>query len=252
MTTRKSLKHLLCLIAFVCFSATAFAQVPQDCGAMDCPGRCGRFIDQNGDGFCDRGRLSNPVKTTEPEAVTTPAKSEVKTEVKPESEVKKQTETKAEIGAKKEVAAQSAVQTEAVPDKVEAAEEATAEKAPAEAETKPVKAKSPYSLILISAITLGLYLLTFILVKANVMKKATHRKIWNVALLITGLVSCLLGFFLVIQINYNLKMEWLWTVKLYHVQFGIAMTLIMIIHILWHMNYWKSIVTLKKKSEEPR
>lgn len=252
MTTRKSLKHLLCLIAFVCFSATAFAQVPQDCGAMDCPGRCGRFIDQNGDGFCDRGRLSNPVKTTEPEAVTTPAKSEVKTEVKPESEVKKQTETKTENETPKEANVQSTAQTETMPDVAEATTVTIEEEAAVENEPAPIQNKSPYSLILISAITLGLYLLTFILVKANVMKKATHRKIWNVALLITGLVSCLLGFFLVIQINYNLKMEWLWTVKLYHVQFGIAMTLIMIIHILWHMNYWKSIVTLKKKSEEPR
>lgn len=252
MTTRKSLKHFLCLIAFVCFSATAFAQVPQDCGAMDCPGRCGRFIDQNGDGFCDRGRLSNPVKTTEPEAVTTPAKSEVKTEVKPESEVKKQTETKTENETPKEANVQSTAQTETMPDVAEATTVTIEEEAAVENEPAPIQNKSPYSLILISAITLGLYLLTFILVKANVMKKATHRKIWNVALLITGLVSCLLGFFLVIQINYNWKMEWLWTVKLYHVQFGIAMTLIMIIHILWHMNYWKSIVTLKKKSEEPR
>lgn len=78
------------------------------------------------------------------------------------------------------------------------------------------------------------------------MKKISHRKIWNILLLITGLVSCLLGFFLVIQINYNLKMDWLWTIKLYHVQFGIAMTVIMVIHILWHTNYWKSIFNSKK------
>lgn len=110
----------------------------------------------------------------------------------------------------------------------------------------PVKNKSPYSLILISSITIGLYLLTSILVKVDKLKKATHRKIWNVMLLVTALVSCLLGFFLVIQINYNMKMEWLWTVKLYHVQFGIAMTIIAVIHILWHMNYWKSIVKKNK------
>ncbi len=82
------------------------------------------------------------------------------------------------------------------------------------------------------------------------MRKITHRKIWNIMLLITALVSCLLGFFLVIQINYGLKMDWLRTVKYYHVQFGIAMTVIAVFHIFWHLNYWKNIIDRRGGSEK--
>ena len=38
----------------------------QDCPQVDCPGICGRFVDADGDGFCDHGKLSQP--KTEPKA----------------------------------------------------------------------------------------------------------------------------------------------------------------------------------------
>lgn len=242
-------RFLFCLIALIMTAATTYGQVAQDCGALDCPGRCGRFIDQNGDGFCDRGRLSKPAKVVEPEVVATPtpveeAATQVKEQTQNKTQDKVQAKTENKTAERTTVSAndnEPAANVTATENPVE--ESATEEAAP----EAPAKVKSPYSLILLTALTLGLYLISAILVKANVWKKATHRKVWNVLLLITGLVSCLLGFFLVIQINYNLKMEWLWTVKLYHVQFGIAMTLIMVIHILWHMNYWKSIFKAKKQ-----
>lgn len=249
MKRLKNHRFLFCLIALIMTAATTYGQVAQDCGALDCPGRCGRFIDQNGDGFCDRGRLSKPAKVVEPEVVATPtpveeAATQVKEQTQNKTQDKVQAKTENKTAERTTVSANDnkpAANVTATENPVE--ELATEEVAP----EAPAKVKSPYSLILLTALTLGLYLISAILVKANVWKKATHRKVWNVLLLITGLVSCLLGFFLVIQINYNLKMEWLWTVKLYHVQFGIAMTLIMVIHILWHMNYWKSIFKAKKQ-----
>jgi len=242
---------LFCLVALFLATNLTYAQVQQDCGATDCPGRCGRFIDQNGDGFCDRGQLSKPAKAVEPKTPVTPvtvsepevAKTPVKTEDK--SATTKDAATVKNSDRKETTTTPTPAAT--TPTEKPTANEEICESADkldvaetTEEET-PVKTKSPYSLILISSITLGLYILSVILVKANVWKKATHRKVWNVLLLITGLVSCLFGFFLVIQINYNLKMDWFWTVKLYHVQLGIAMTIIMVIHILWHLNYWKSV-----------
>ena len=249
MKKMKNIRRILCLLALVLTTALTYGQVAQDCGALDCPGRCGRFIDQNGDGFCDRGRLSKPVKVAEPEVVATPTPVE-----EAATQVKEQTQTKTQDKVQAKTENKTAERTTVSANDNEPAANVTATENPVEesateeaAPEAPAKVKSPYSLILLTALTLGLYLISAILVKANVWKKATHRKVWNVLLLITGLVSCLLGFFLVIQINYNLKMEWLWTVKLYHVQFGIAMTLIMVIHILWHMNYWKSIFKAKKQ-----
>ena len=224
----------------------ASAQVVQDCGAIDCPGRCGRFIDQNGDGFCDRGRLSSPAPTTQSTTETDASKDEVVPPVNTK-------DTKGTKGSPaqtikedpKEVNTEN-ITTSQEPSTEEVAEEVATEEEPAD--TTPQK--KPYDLILITALTLGLYALTFILVKTNVLKKTTHRKIWNSILLITALVSCLLGFFLVLQINYGWKMDWFWKVKFYHVEFGIAMTIVALFHIFWHMNYWKTLFKKRDNKQE--
>ena len=236
----------------------ASAQVVQDCGAIDCPGRCGRFIDQNGDGFCDRGRLSSPAPATQSSSETTDEKTQESPNGHSDSKritTKDTKDTKGTEDAKntKESPAQTVkeepkeVNTENIATSQEPSTEAVAEEeTTVEKPADNTPQKKPYDLILITALTLGLYALTFILVKANVLKKTTHRKIWNSILLITALVSCLLGFFLVLQINYGWKMDWFWKVKFYHVEFGIAMTIVALFHIFWHMNYWK---TLFKKRE---
>ena len=233
----------------------AAAQVVQDCGAIDCPGRCGRFIDQNGDGFCDRGRLSSPAPTTQSTAETDASKAESA----PTENTKGTKNTKDAKGTKntKESPAQTAkeepkevnaenIATSQEPSTEEVAEEDITAEEPADSTPQ----KKPDDFILITALTLGLYALTFILVKANVLKKTTHRKIWNSILLITALVSCLLGFFLVLQINYGWKMDWFWKVKFYHVEFGIAMTIVALFHIFWHMNYWKTLFKKRDNKQE--
>lgn len=218
-------------------TAVSFAQVAQDCGAVDCPGRCGRFIDQNGDGFCDRGRLSTPAPTP---ATPDTEQSTKDTQNTTSKIIKKHTTTPPKVETNKQNQQPITQTVNEHQETLTTTEVARTEIEPETETPTPVKNKSPYSLILISCLTIGGYIISSILVISQKMKKATHRKIWNFILLFTGLASCLLGFFLVIQINYNLKMEWLWTVKLYHVQFGIAMTIVMIIHILWHINYWKT------------
>jgi hypothetical protein len=99
-----------------------------------------------------------------------------------------------------------------------------------------------YDLIFVSSITLGLYFLTLILYKRNIIKRIHHRKLWNLLLLLTFLVSCLFGFFLVIQLNYNVAMSAFKTLMYWHVEIGIAMTIIAVIHILWHLTYFKNML----------
>jgi len=251
-------KIILALMLLVGTCLFATAQVVQDCGAIDCPGRCGRFIDQNGDGFCDRGRLSNPAPATQSTAETDASKEQVVSNVASKN-TKDTKDTKDAKDAKdtkstpaqtiKEVSNKEASESiETVPEPSN--EAVTEEETPVEEPADNTPQKKPYDLILITALTLGLYALTFILVKANVLKKTTHRKIWNSILLITALVSCLLGFFLVFQINYGWKMDWFWKVKFYHVEFGIAMTIVAIFHIFWHMNYWKTLFKKRENKQE--
>lgn len=88
--------------------------------------------------------------------------------------------------------------------------------------------------------TLTLYIVSVILVKVKIIKKVTHRKFWNVILLITCLVSCLLGVYVVFAQMYSLPMNYMTLMQL-HVDFGISMTIVVIIHILWHLKYWKNL-----------
>lgn len=244
------MKKTILIFLLALIAIPSFAQV--DCPQTDCPGRCGRFIDENGDGFCDHGHLSSQTEAKATETAVPAGNTHATSENKnttPKSQTKEPADQAAASPIEKHdpdgmTGATTPAPEEARPD----------QSAPATNETEPdgneTSSRSPYHLILISLLTIGLYAFTFILVKTKVMKLATHRKIWNVLLLISALVSCLLGFFLVIQINYDIKMDWFWTVKLLHVEFGIAMTIIALFHILWHTNYWKSLFRNKKKEEQ--
>ncbi|HHW60048.1 MAG: hypothetical protein WBL11_07615 [Bacteroidales bacterium] len=102
--------------------------------------------------------------------------------------------------------------------------------------------KRSYNLIEIGATTIILYLLSWILSKNKVISKRLHKRIWNLLLLISFLVSCLLGILLIIQINYDFPHKVLYNDFLYwHVQIGIVMVLIGIFHALWHIPYFKKI-----------
>lgn len=231
---KKFFAAILFLFAF-CLNS----QAKQDCDVIDCPGQCGRFTDQNGDGFCDHEGLSKPsaepvlnADTAKPEKVAVKKKTADKP---PVSTAGKTTEKETEnaVPQSPSVLTDTATSTELVP---------------ATEEQPKQRRKSPYDLLLISGLTLVLYAFSAILVKVNILKKATHRKIWNVVLLVTAIVSCLSGFFLVIQINYGIAMQSMRTFRYWHVQFGIPMTIVAVIHILWHINYWKSLVHSNKRN----
>ena len=196
---------------------------------INCTGECGRFFDENGDSFCDNGLVQKEETITE--TITTQVE-----EVEPKQEVKKQEE--------KPVIQQEIKLEEPIITTQTQTEQIIVEKTEIQPEKK--KTKKPYNIILITSIVLLAYLLTFILVKAGKLKKLSHRKIWNVILLITFLVSCLLGFLLALQINYGFCMDWFRSFLKWHVEFGIAMTIIAVIHIVWHYKYYTTMISKKK------
>ena len=230
------MKKITLFLLFFVFAVTA-TMAQQDCPQVDCPGICGRFVDANGDGFCDHGRLSAQEKNaasaeqTAPSAQTPQPKKPAKT-VSDESTTATQEVT--------ETAETPVVETTVAEPK--AATEAT------DGNEEPVEAPKPfrYPLFTILGITLALYLFTFVMVKTGKMAKPTHRKIWNVTLGITCLVSCLLGVVLAFLINYGIRPTCYVTLLHWHVYFGIAMTLIAIFHIFWHTEYFKAIFKRKK------
>lgn len=97
---------------------------------------------------------------------------------------------------------------------------------------------SPYLLIPLCILVTMLYLVSSMLARFGMLKPSQHRKIWNSILLLTFLVSISLGLLLAIQANY--KLEWPLVKKLlkWHVDFGIAMSLVALFHLYRHGRYY--------------
>ncbi|MBN2520053.1 MAG: hypothetical protein JXB17_06090 [Bacteroidales bacterium] len=109
---------------------------------------------------------------------------------------------------------------------------------------------TPYPLFPISITTILFYLLSYYLSKQNILKVKTHRKIWNIILLITFLVTALIGLTLVIKINYKLEIPFYEKLLSWHVEFGIGMALVAIFHLLWHLKYYLDLFKIEKSTQQ--
>lgn len=98
-----------------------------------------------------------------------------------------------------------------------------------------------YDLILISVLTICFYILTSLLYRFKIIKRTTHRKIWNFILLFMAIVALLGGFIIIIQLKYGILIKLLNQLMFWHVEAGISMTIIAVIHILWHRRYFLKI-----------
>lgn len=240
-------KTLLTFQIFTLFILIIPLQAKAQCpwNRVNCSHGCGRHIDENGDGFCDHSIIDKSLLQPKEE------EKEVLKEIQQQEKIIKEEPTEISINKSqknqkdkhngiglnqrnKNKKKSETIDNQKIQDTI------TEEKIIIPIQKPSQKAK-PYDLILISFITFVLYSITFILSKLNLLRKIYHRRIWNFILLLTFLLSCLLGFFLVIQINYDFVMEWFRTVLYWHVQIGISMTIISIFHIFWHLKYFQNI-----------
>ena len=106
-----------------------------------------------------------------------------------------------------------------------------------------------YHLLSISLPLIALYLIGCILLKKKIISPVTHRKFWNILLLISFLISGILGILSVIRINFNTPIRLPFNILLWHVEAGIAMTVISVFHALWHWAYFKNLFIIKKRKK---
>jgi len=99
-----------------------------------------------------------------------------------------------------------------------------------------------YYFVPIAIILFILYLVTLSLSRKKKIKLLQHRKIWNVILLITFLISGIFGIILAIIISYGIKLPFYSDLLFWHVEMGIAMAIISIFHIAWHWKYFKKMI----------
>jgi len=109
----------------------------------------------------------------------------------------------------------------------------------------PEKSNSPqgnklsyYLLPILLSVTI-LYGISYFMSARGVIRQVIHRKIWNMFLLITTVVSALLGLVLVLRVDFNVNITLPFDVLFWHVETGIAMGLIAVFHMLWHWRYFQ-------------
>ncbi len=107
----------------------------------------------------------------------------------------------------------------------------------------PTRAKYPF---IIPSITLLLvYLYTYSLYKAKIIKRITHLRIWNVVLLFSFIICGILALLLIIRINYGSTFDFLpFNILYWHVEIGLLMLIVCSFHIANHYKYF--LVMIKK------
>lgn len=239
---------LIPIIFLICLSNSIIAQSLCRFNSIDCINGCGRFVDNNGDGFCDLGLLSKLLKVNDTSKIVSDTSKVVTNDTIKVNDAKvfSNNETKAnKIVIETKNYKQSTIDSQQTNDTAKIVIVADNQDNQNNSTNSKKEKKKPYDLISISLATFALYLFTLFLSKKKVISKRSHRQVWNVILLTTFLVSCLFGFFLVIQINYHFALKIIKTIIYWHVQVGIAMTLIAVFHFLWHLKYYLNMLKSK-------
>ncbi|MFA7170790.1 MAG: hypothetical protein WC180_02255 [Candidatus Paceibacterota bacterium] len=98
-----------------------------------------------------------------------------------------------------------------------------------------------YNFFLISAVTLGAYGVSWFLVKKKSLTLFQHRKIWNIILLVSFLVSGVFGMLITFLIDSGIRVSFYPNILRLHVELGIVMALVSSIHLLWHKQYYRNV-----------
>ena len=209
---------LATVVLTLALPATALAW--DDCprGEVDCvyPGECARYIDTNGDGICDHSQAEPSASTTQETLVALVSSATTSTDT---------TAT---------TAAETTSTTLAVA--------ALTSQTPTGGDSGGISFLTHYYISPIAVVFFLVYAASFLLYKTKCIRVTTHRKIWNVLLLATFLVTGIFGLILAIQLDYELPFQIPVDLLFWHVEAGIVMTLISLFHIGWHFKYYANLL----------
>ncbi len=233
----------ICILINIFLNVTAQETCPKE--RVNCTHHCRRYTDENKNDTCDLSEayiksIAQKSIALQPKIPELPkADSPVitpqteNTPVAAEDNSKNTTQGKKTAGSLKAIVAPTAdtdIQRQAVA--VQGSDGSGKHNKPGKKNT------SPYHFITVSVATMSGYVLSMILVAVHFIKRSMHRKFWNLILLVSFLISGLLGIFLAIQINYDLPVKNLTPYYLLHVDAGIIMAILSLIHFYWHRKYY--------------
>jgi hypothetical protein len=128
---------------------------------------------------------------------------------------------------------------------------AEVQEAAAAAETSGMEFAPPrYYVSPVAIVFLLVYAISFVLYKTKSIRVTTHRKIWNVLLLATFLVTGMFG--LILAIGISVDPPWLLPRSLlfWHVETGVVMSFISFFHLGWHLRYYLAVLTRRSRAHK--
>ncbi|MFO7843219.1 MAG: hypothetical protein R6V16_05355 [Bacteroidales bacterium] len=101
-----------------------------------------------------------------------------------------------------------------------------------------------YGFLPIAASALIVYLISYFFTRTPKFKFTTHRRVWNLLLLISFMVTGMLGMFMAFVISFGLDISYPYTILKIHVGFGIVWFIIATFHFLWHLSYFRKSIKI--------
>ncbi len=104
----------------------------------------------------------------------------------------------------------------------------------------------------LAIVFLLVYGASFLFYRTRLMRVATHRKIWNVLLMITFLITGIFGLILAIGISSNPPLQLPSWLLFWHVETGIVMCFISLFHLGWHAQYYAKMLVPRRRGRRER
>lgn len=98
-----------------------------------------------------------------------------------------------------------------------------------------------YEFVPISLIVIFLYLITCLFIKEKVISKSVQMKIWNIIILFNSLIVVFISLIHTFIIEYGIDTPLAPTTLFWHVEFGIALVPIALIHIYLYRKVFRRI-----------
>jgi hypothetical protein len=207
-------------------------------GETNCnyPGKCRLYIDTNGDKICDRSQSSPGTITTTPTVKGTT--SAIGT-YSPGPSIPATLSATPNSSEKTVLAA-------VLPDN-SSNTSFTSDQNTLDPNPEVLEPKQSYYFVPILLIIIILYTFTWMLSAKKLIRNLLHRRIWNLVLLVSMLVSALLGIFLILVADFNIGIALPFNILFWHVEAGIALGIVGILHIIWHWRYFAKMIKSNAK-----
>ena len=227
------MKYLITLMLTILVNEKVNSQCADS--MIDCTGQCGKFIDLNHDNFCDYSILSIIKKSEVKDSFVAEKIERNFVEINHKESIQKANQLKKNSRLspiiKCTVTKDCTISNSIIPSSTNRNNK------------KPIPSQSPYHLLSILIPMLIAAILMKRLVVKNVIRNITYTRFWNVLLLISFLITAILGMLLVVKINYGLEIPYLRYCYIFHVDFGIAMSIISFLHLIWHLKYYYKLIS---------